>query len=414
MSCYHMDIFMVRHYHFSSVIFVMAAFIFLTPSFTCGGEFNLVPSVKVHEEYDDNILYSTDESKVSDFVVTFTPGVEFKVDDPRLAASLNAFVAGISYVDNNDLNAVDQFFTADLSYMMTQRVRTQVNLNYTRDSQRGRDIVFTGLPVFSTSGRERQQYNVAGDYAFSEKSSLNLSYGFFRDRYDNVSLIGFKAHSCGVGFKHDLSQYVPELIGTMNVTAMRYDYPSVDVQNTTTTVGVIWKYSETLSLSGEIGPRFTHTEFDVPVIFFDFPTGRLRTESNDGNGLGGKLAYAYQGLFTNWTLSISRDLDQSSGRSGTTERTTTGFDISRRVTEDFTVGIQSRYYLNQSDQGEFNSQEISNQTWQVQPRIVYKFSQKLSLKVSYGYWAIDDNFADTQVTKNLVFLEMRYEYPFFD
>ncbi|OIP48287.1 MAG: hypothetical protein COX17_01785 [Deltaproteobacteria bacterium CG23_combo_of_CG06-09_8_20_14_all_60_8] len=414
-----LDTFMVRPAGFIIVFCLMTAFLVVAPAPARGGEFRLVPSVKVQEEYDDNIFYAAKESQESDFVSTVTPGVELKVEDPRLAASLKGSVAGISYVDNNALNAVDQFLTAGLTYMLTQRLRTQVNLNFTQDSQPGRDVEATGLPILITSGRARQQYNVGGDYTFSEKTALNFSYAFYRDRYENAALAGFQAHSFGLGLNHDLSQYVPELTGTMNVSTIRYDYPNIDVQSTTMTLGASWKYSEKVSLSGEIGPRFTRSEFEVPVTLFGFPTGRLRTETNDGQGWGGRLSYACQGLLTKWELSLSRDLDQASGRSGTTERTTTGLDIARRLTEELSIGLYGGYYLNQSGAGEFASQEIDTRTWRAQPRIMYKVSQNLALQASYGFSmineeSINENSGDVERTKNVVFLELRYEHPFFE
>jgi hypothetical protein len=117
---------------------------------------------------------------------------------------------------------------------------------------------------------------------------------------------------------------------------------------------------------------------------------------------------------TRWELSLSRDLDQASGRSGATERTTTGLDIARGLTEEISVGCKSSYYVNKSDQGELATQVIDTRTWQVQPRINYKVSQNLALVATYGYWTINENPGDVQRTKNVVFLELRYEYPFFD
>jgi hypothetical protein len=406
--------FMVLPAIFIRLFCVVAAIIFVVPAYAWSGEFRLVPSVKVQEKYDDNIWYSADESKESDFISTITPGVEFKIEDPRLAASLKASLAGISYVDNTELNAVDQFLAAGLSYMFTQRLRSQVNLKFTQDSQRDRDIEETGLPILSTSARERLQYDVAGNYTFSEKTSLNLSYGFSKDRYENTALTGFQSHAFGLGLNHDLSQYVPELVGMLNFSTMRYDYPSVDVQNTSITMGASWQYSEKVNLSGGIGPRFSNTKFEVPVTLFGFPTGRLRTEIIEGQGIDGSVSCTYQGLFTRGVLSLSRNLDQASGRSGATERTATGLNISRRLTEEISVGFKSSYYVNKSDQRELATQGINTRTWQVQPRINCQVSHNLALQASYGYWSINENPGDVKRTKNMVFLELRYEYPFFE
>lgn len=379
-----------------------------------GGEIQLIPSVQIQEKYDDNIFYSGGDSQESDLISIVTPGFEFKVEDPRGTASLKGSVAGISYLDNEDLNAVDQFVTAGLSYMFTQRLRSKVNLNLTRDSQRDRDVLETGLPVPTTSDRERQQYNVGGDFTFSEKTAVNFSYAFNRDRYESASLTGFKANSFGLGMNHDLSRYLPELLGMIEINHKLYDYPEREVQNTTVTFGASWKYSEKVSLSGMIGPRFTVSEYYLPVTIFGFPTGRLRTETDDGQGVGGRLSYVYQGLLTRWELSLANDLESSSGRSAPTERSTTALDVSRRLTENLALGLRCSYYENKTEQGLSGTQEFNSRTMQAKPRITYQVSQHLGLLASFDFWQIHENPGDSDRTRNLVLLQLLYQYPLFD
>ncbi len=414
MICFLLDTFMVRPAVFLLTSFILTMLFFVCPAYNFAGEFRLVPSVKVQEEYDDNIFYSAREVALRDIVSTFTPGVELKVDNPRIVASLKGSVAGIAYGDREDLNAVDQFLTSGLTYMLTQRLRSTVNLNYTRDSQPNRDLAATGLPIYSAAARERQRYNVAGDYSFSEKTSLNFSYGFSRDRYSDNSLSGYLSHSCGFGLQHDLGQYVPELIGRMNFNFMRYDYPSIDVENTTISLGASWKYSEKVTLSGDLWPRFTITNYEVPVTIFDFPPRRFRTETKDGQGMGGRFSYAYQGLLTSWNLFASRELDQASGRNGATERTTTGLDISRSLTDEVSLGLHCAYYENKSDKGELASQDLDTSTILAQPRVKYKVNQNLELLASFSYWEMHENPSEIDKIKKQVLVELRYEYPFFD
>jgi len=50
---------------------------------------------------------------------------------------------------------------------------------------------------------------------------------------------------------------------------------------------------------------------------------------------------------------------------------------------------------------------------------MYKVSQNLALQASYGFSmineeSINENSGDVERTKNVVFLELRYEHPFFE
>src|SRR5271157_2998914 len=103
---------MMYYWRYLLVVIVLLS----CPLLVWGNEFRLVPSISVKEEYNSNILLSTDSEK-SDFLTTVSPGVEMVNRTDRLDTDLLVRLDRLEYLDNRDVSATNQMYNGKLHYL---------------------------------------------------------------------------------------------------------------------------------------------------------------------------------------------------------------------------------------------------------------------------------------------------------
>lgn len=83
-----------------------------------GASNELTMNAGVKEEYNDNIFFD-DKEEEDDFITTGILGLDYKGATERVTATLDARVEGQVYLDNSDLSAINQYYTAGLSVGLT-------------------------------------------------------------------------------------------------------------------------------------------------------------------------------------------------------------------------------------------------------------------------------------------------------
>ena len=373
----------------------------------------ITPSLVLREEFHDNLFFARQGSEEEEYISTATPGISLSRQSARFTAELKGWAEALDYAEHRELNAVDRFGTVGLLYSLTENIRLRGNADYGLDSRIDRDLETTGL-ILSSEEREKQGYGLSSDFSLSEVSMLSVNCRFNRQEYVDPEFSDFKASSAGFGFTHDFSRQLETAVGRLNGSFMRYDYSGFQVENYNLTLGGSFALSEKYSLLLDVGPRYSRSEFEAWMLLFGLPTGRITSEENDGWGWAGSVTLNYSGEVTQGRIYFSRDLAESSGRNGTTERTSAGLELSREITDALRFSLNSSYFLNESAVGEFAAQETDTETWQVGPRLSYRFNQELTLRLSYSYTAVDDKVTEVEQVKNVAWLELRYDYPLFD
>ncbi|MDM8522633.1 outer membrane beta-barrel protein [Desulfococcaceae bacterium HSG8] len=376
------------------LIFLMTITTYLCSDRVQGDDFNIIPSVTLKQEYNDNVFFS-EKDKTNDFITTLSPELELIEKTERMDARLSGQLDRIAHAEKDELDALDYNFKGQVDYRLTERLRVFSKAVYKKDSRRDRDMEDTGLITLGTSDRDRYHYAFSGNYLVSEKTGVALLYAYDQDDPESSD---YRSHSINLGLTHHLGEFIPLTIGRMNFGYARHDFTDTSVDNYSWTSGGSWQMSETTSLVVDFGGRYTLFEYQLLPYY---------TEKNETWGIKGSIDLSYSGELTNWKLSFSQDVRAASGSGGTTERTVLGFDIGKRFTEEFRGNLSARYYLNQSDRENDETHSL-----RINPRIRYHFTRDIILETSCVFNAVRED--DTNVMQNLVLVRFIFQYPLFE
>ncbi|QTA89988.1 Uncharacterized protein dnm_060480 [Desulfonema magnum] len=366
-----------------------------------GDEFILIPSMALKQEYNEY---------AEDFITTVSPGVKLTERTERLDSGLSGRIDQVIYAENNEYNALNHHYTGQIAYRLTERMRASSEASYIKDSRRDRDVEETGL-VLGTATRERYHCAFSGSYLVSEITAMALSYAYDEDAFDDPEFVTYRSDSVNIGLTHNLSYFVPLMVGRMNLGYARYDFTSAITENYLLTVGASWELSETLSLLVDFGGRYTFSEYNKYAWTSDYQLVPY-VEKDEAWATTGKVDLTFTGELMKWTFTLSQDIRAASGRVGTTERTMLAFNINQRFTDKFRGNLSARYYLNLADQEGVTTDE--EHTLRISSRLRYDFTRDISLEASYAFTTVIDREADTTTHRNLIFTRFIFRYPFFE
>jgi len=376
--------------------------LFLVP-FEASSEISqVVPSLALRGEYNDNIFFSVSD-EMDDYITTLSPAIKLEQLAERYDVSVDGRLDGIYYADYDQLNAWDYFFKGKFDYQLTPRAGLYALASYTRDSQTGRDIEATGL-VLGIDTRHRQNYALSWHYLLAdERTTVGLSYNYIEDDFTDRKLLDFTAHNFNLGFSRSLAAFNRPTVGRLNIGYGRYDYTEMQTDNYRMIFGARHEVSEILSLDLEIGPRYTQSTFVI--------TGQ---DKGDWGG-DGRISLSSTGEHTFGKVELAHYLGEASGRFGTAERTSLVIYLTRRFTEKFQGNLDGGYYRNHRP---YRSQimvlNLDERTFRCRPWIRYNFTKDIGLVTSYTYTWIEDRENNTERVRNLVFVRLDLQTALFE
>ncbi|MEA5112574.1 MAG: outer membrane beta-barrel protein [Geobacteraceae bacterium] len=384
-----------------------------------GDEIKFTPFASLKQEYNDNIFLDPHDRK-SDFITTFSPGLEISDRNERLDAALSLRFNGILYAHNDNLNSIDQDYRGRLGYILTPRTKLSATAAYTLDSQPDRDIETTGL-VLAAIKRHRQSYSFDAEYSLTEKTTLAINYGYEQDDYDSPQYTDLKWHNAGLSLIHDMDALLRNTKGSLNLGYSRYDFTGSGVDNYSLTIGIDKALTELWGFQAYAGARYTVSKFQAiqyewyqpfPPIPYYIPIAVPVSETSREWGWVGQCAVTYRGEATNGTLSFSSDVKPSSGQnSGTTIRTGVTAEVRKRFSYELSGAMAVGYYHNKSNQGAFSGQRINEDTILATPSIRYEFNKDMYIEASYRYTKLYDNVYSTEADRNMVFVRFYMQQP---
>ena len=358
------------------------------------------------EEYNDNIFFDYDDP-VDDFITTISGGLKFLNQTERTDFYLSAIIDRLIYSDDKDLNATDQYYNGRFGYKFTPRLGATVDAAYSLDSRPDRDVAVSGL-ILSTVPRQIQNYGAAVDYALTEITSSNLYYRYtrqdFQPRGFNQDFPDYRAHRAGLGFAHQLDQYLANATGRFNLGYNRFKYPETGTETKVifATVGLAYELTEKWQLLVDIGPNYYDSEFGL--------LGRNAT--SNGWGGTGTLRIAYTGEYTGSSLTLFHGIEPASGQDGSSQRTSAILDIFYRFAERGRTGLNTGYYINKADSGELALLPLDEHTFNIRPWLRFDIIyDKLYLEASYTYSYVKDKNIGQNRDRNLVWLQLGLDWP---
>lgn len=383
-----------------------------------GDEIKFTPFASLKQEYNDNIFLASRDTK-SDFITTFSPGLELSDQSERLDAALSLRFNGILYAHNSNLSSIDQDYRGRLGYLLTPRTRVTGSAAYTLDSQPDRDIETTGLPLGAVK-RHRQSYSFAAEHSLTEKTSLSVNYAYEQDDYSNPRFTDIKWHDVQLSLIHDMDSLIRNTKGSLNIGYSRYDFTGSGVDNYSLTIGIDKALTELWGFQAYAGARYTVSEYQTQQFLgwrFVFPNyiepvwTQVKQTSREW-GWVGQLALNYKGETTNGSLSFNSDVQPASGQtSGTTIRTGVTAEVRKRFSYDLSGAMSVSYFHNKSNPGTFVGQRIDEDTILATPSIRYNFNEDMFIEASYRYTKYFDNVYSSVANRNLVFVRFYMQQP---
>ncbi|MEW6332382.1 MAG: hypothetical protein AB1560_13075 [Pseudomonadota bacterium] len=374
--------------------------------FAAGGpaaadERRLTLTVSGGAEFNDNIFFSADD-EVDDTITRLAGELKFSNRTERWDLLLSARVVDLIYAEEDDLDAVDQFYNAGAGGWLTPRLKARVGAGFARDSQPDRDLAETGL-LLGTQTRETLRLDASAEAEVTDISMAGISWGFQRETYDEDQFEDYDRHQAGLWFSRRLDRRLPNTQGRVNLGYAHYDFSSVETDAWTGTLGLVWQWSELWHLALDGGARYTETAFDS--------VGGLVPERTDsGWGSVGLLLVQYTGERALLRLSAGHELGASGGRDGAVERTSAVLDASWRLAERSRLALSAGVYRNQADAGELAVRDTDEETVRLSPSLRLALSDDWGLEASYAWAQVEDRVADVTRTRNVFMLRLVFAF----
>jgi len=372
-------------------------------------DWSIVPSVTQRTEYDSNLNMARTQP-TSAFVLSLQPVVDFNYTTEISQLQGHLGLNGLHYIDNSNLDHIDQNFQINGRYQVAPRVNLSLTSSYINDSTLQQELLTSGLVI----GRTPRQSFVAGPgitYNLTERLLATASYNFNRVLYQSTQFTDYSTQQAGLNFTYLLKNEKTSLINKNIVREALYAggniFKSVGIY-----AGASHKFSErwdgTLMSGANISFFNTNTQV-LDTSQFPFFIS-VKTKRINSSNVTPYLSLATSYRWTNLSIrgSISRD-QQPSANGATYEVNQLGLSLGYQITERLNGTLAGAYSLSNQSSQNLNSEY---NYYSFGPQLTYQITEKFSLQSGYRY----QNSASLTSTggsahNHMAWLQFAYTYP---
>jgi len=379
-----------------------------TYSPAAGGGYTIIPQIKVIQAYNDNLYWSSGERK-GDWVSAISPAIELARKSEILAASISARLSSVNYLNQHELNAVEQFYLGKLRKDVTSRLTIGADAGYVRDAQANRDIDVTGAIFPVPVNRESYNLSAYGEWWATERGQASFLYKYQGDRYDRDNYVDLCSQVAAAGLSYQLNSVTR---GRINLSWANYRVAGAKVDAYWGTFGFSRDVSSMLNVLVDVGAILSRSSFAVPFLIAT-PAGiTLATRQEDSAVWGpfGQIVISYKQEKTNASFSVRRSVMPVSGTISTANRTYFGLECRRRFTNELTGVLAANYFINKSDRGEFSAAMIDQSTMYVSLGSRYDVNKDLFVMASYNYNRFDNGQTRTSADQHLFLVTLNIQH----
>jgi hypothetical protein len=393
---------------------VMSVFmaIFLCSPFVLAADWSVSPRLSITESYDTNVLFSQDQ-KIDDFVTYVQPAVSGTYRTRRLDVTLDAALGIEKYIQEEDLDTVDEDYRGSFTYALFQTLGLTLGGFFRKDTSLETELAEAGLLV-NREDRRRYGGNVGLNYTYSPRLSFSGAwYRSYIEYPDNPSdLQGYRSDSLDF-----IAQYIltPRNILTGNVIYSVTDYDPQSAETFSITDRSITNYTflpafrhylaETSYIFGGIGYRYTESEFKIvqkPPFDQIFPDSDI-SERTDG------FIYDF-GVHKDWkkgSWELTAGRDQYSSLEGISfERDRIAFSGTYQLSDRFVGSGTASYSRNRSDEEETDD---DREYFTLSPAVSYRWTPNITLRGSVNYSKyLPKNDDDTDRFRSMLILDITW------
>jgi len=370
------------------ICFFLLPALFSSPWEVSAGEMTVVPSIDITAGYDDNVYYTRTE-KESDYTTTVKPGFELNYKSELYTLRSRGYVDLIRYLDNSNLDRENYYGLLDGDVSLTERMRLKGKFSFLNDTTLDSQLDETGIVTTRT---DRKRYDGGGEltYRVTERSNAGISYNRQAVRYGSELYNDYDYDYVGLIYGHSFNNGLDQLTVNPYYGDWRSDISSVD--NYGLSLGILHTFSETLTLEGSVGLRYTDTErsYKRGEIIFDPDTGTFRVvekeEKKKDSDWGGtaNIQLKKTWIRSSLTAGYSHELTYSSS-DGNAEPVNVDrifCSVEHKITSRFRAGLAGSFYITKSESefGDRDTRYIS-----LTPSLDYEIARNYSLRLAYSY-----------------------------
>ncbi|MCB2146378.1 MAG: hypothetical protein KQI81_07870 [Deltaproteobacteria bacterium] len=379
-------------------LFFAMLFLWLCPPFfsdpALAADWRLTPKLGVSGGYDDNIFYTQDD-KVGSSIINAEPGLEADFKSLLSSIRLTADFEILSYLDESNLNRVNQYYRLDGNHRLGQRWDVRGGFRYYDDTTLNTYLEETGR-VVERINRE-YLYAMGGiAYDISTISSIDANYSYEQARYEDDVFPDYDRQRVNLRYKHRLKNQQDELSVGPSYYIRTNDLNDTDY----VALDLGWErdWSDITNTFASIGARYT------------------TVEDNDGNsddswGARARFNLTRQGVASQTRFEYYHDLATLvDGTDVNVDNFYLRYDY--LLTERFGVGINGRlvfsYDLSSSQDG-----VEDNRYYMVEPFLFYRLTKDFRVYLRYSYQNSSKDLIDNDDSRerNRAWIEFKYELP---
>jgi hypothetical protein len=370
----------------------------------------VIPSISLTGLYDDNVSFKrgnrknnrddeTENKEGEDYIYAISPMIKFdyKTEINRIVAE--AILNYKSYIDNDNLNALNQQYKLEGDSNFTELLTFFTDLNYTKDNTLESQLDEEGKVM---PRQDRGRYDLKGGLFFNLTELIRVG-GDYRYRQTNYG----EEHT--EDYNDDMVSFIynQRLKNQLDTLRFRtsYAYREVRTHETNTYRMVFgWNrsFSETFNVGVFLGGRFTEE------YTYNRNTER---EKDETTGLLADFTFTKKSDAMRTELGYHRD-QVYTAEAGAREVDSFNIGLDRNITERLKLGIDLRLYLTRN-----LNQSIKDDSrfYEVKPKIVYNLTEYHLLGLNYSYQHdyddAEDDSDDKDADRNRVWLSLQFNFP---
>ncbi|MCG2776842.1 MAG: outer membrane beta-barrel protein [Desulfobacterales bacterium] len=366
------------------------------PFIAVARDVTVVPSITLRGEYDDNV-YFTRTDEISDYLAIISPGLKLDYATEVFNIRGSGLVDVLRYVDEKDINTENQRYTINGGYQLMERWALSGDFSYIKDTTLDSELEETGI-VYVREDRERFNAGAGLSYQVSELSDMGVNYAYSKTGYDEQGLEDYDVNSISLSYNRKFNEGID--VFTIQPGYARFSSDVSDVDGYRLNFGWTHLPGETYRLRIILGARYSEQDYKDD-----------RDKTSNWGGVADisllKKAEIYSVL-----VGFNSDAYSEPSTGELNKVYKIYCNLTRRVTERFSAGVNSRLSLTQPDDADaVNDKEIWYFT--VTPSLSYRLTENHSLRLSYSYQQqYDRNIEDDpRIARNRVWLSLNFNFP---
>ncbi len=218
------------------------------------------PKLNQGFKYNDN-LFLDDSHEVDDFISDTLFELKLGHSNDTSNTKIKALWEGYKYMDNDDLDTIDQYYELDLNYRFVPKVRFELLSYYLNDTYQAQSYQLEEEGGILLIQEEREKYNISPgiNFELTELVALKLEYNFSNNRYTGSKLEDYKLNKELAELKIRLKDEKTSLI--TRVDHGYYDFKSGFFRNYNFMTGLKYQLLENASFEFFGGFRYTDIDF---------------------------------------------------------------------------------------------------------------------------------------------------------